>query len=108
MHRDAENMIVHLDDHQIFSNGFQLAVLPFFPSCRYIHFQHPDDTLRFIQEAFSKAEKIDVIVTDINHPGTNGYEFAKEVQALKQKYAATTLVMLVTMVGEEHPLIQEG
>ena len=78
--------ILHLDDHQLFLNGFQTAVTKICDNYRFIQFNHPDEALDYIETSFEIDNPVDIIITDYNHPGMKGYEFAVGVKVLELKY----------------------
>ena len=78
--------ILHLDDHVMFQNGMQRAITDITDDYRIIHFQHPDEALDYIETSFEIDNPVDIIITDYNHPGMDGYVFAVAVKTLELKY----------------------
>lgn len=78
--------ILHLDDHPDFINRLWHWVNKLNDQLRHIPFYHPDEALSYLETAFWVDQHIDLIMTDFNHYGMDGYEFAVAVQALELKY----------------------
>ena len=88
--------IVYLDDHSVYRNGVQACIDPNKERFFFMHFGHADDALRYIKNSFDNNCKIDLIITDYNHPGINGYQFAKEVRALEKLHNKKTPIFLIS------------
>ena len=97
----ALKYILHLDDHQLFLNGLQTAVTKISDNYRFIQFQHPDEALDYIETSFEIDNPVDIIITDYNHPGMKGYEFAVGVKVLELKYQRKYKipVLMISMAG---------
>lgn len=102
--------IVHLDDHEIFGRGMEIGVKDkFFPDSEWKHFLHPDDTLAYIEDKFARNDSVNFIITDIMHPGLNGYEFAQAIRTLELEYNMFRIpIIVVSMRKEENPLFHVG
>lgn len=96
---DERRNIVQLDDHQLFCKGLNGCILSKKPKWAITSFQHPDPTLAHILQSLELQEQIDLIITDINHPGLNGYEFAKKVRLGEAKYGSRIPIVVVSMVA---------
>ena len=99
--------VIHLDDHFLFSEGFKRCMKLHSISLFYLHFTFPADALRYITNCSDCDEKIDLVVTDFNHPGIDGYHFAREVRDI-QKNSLRSQVLMLTMAGPEKELIARG
>jgi len=100
------NYILHLDDHQLFLNGFQTAVTKISDNYRFIQFQHPDEALDYIETSFEIDNPVDIIITDFNHMGLNGYDFSCAVKNLEIKYKRhykIPVLMVSMVVSYFHP-----
>ena len=98
--------ILHLDDHITFLNGFQTGVTDLCEDYRIIQFRHPDEALAYIETSFLINNTVDIIITDYNHPGLDGYEFARAVKVLEIKYERSYKlpVLMVSMISSDfHP-----
>ena len=81
--------LVHLDDHSLFGKALMLGVRDkYLPVCNWNHFFHPDNALEYIENLFIDKRDVHYIITDFNHPGMNGCEFAIKVKELQAKYLA--------------------
>lgn len=94
---------VHVDDHQLFSKGFDTLVRPFFPKLEIIHIQNGTEALHYIENAIDEEKAIDLIVTDINHPGLRGDEMIKKIRFYEDLFRLPRIpIVVLTMVGEEN------
>lgn len=102
--------IIHLDDHSLFANGMKIGVKErFFPNSDWKHFIHPDAALSFIEDKFGRNESINIIITDILHPGKNGYEFGKAIRDLEAEYNMFRIpIIVVSMCPAENHFVQSG
>jgi DNA-binding NarL/FixJ family response regulator len=100
--------IVHLDDHDLFSSGVEMLLQTHFPQVNYINFKSPEDCLEYIADAYKAGTTISLIVTDFNHPGLNGYEFAEQVRVIEKNQGFRTPILLLSMVPGDHPKAKDG
>lgn len=105
MHRKR---VIHLDDHNLFSTGLKNVLKKEFPNVYYLHFQDVDEALQYIANAIDENELISLLVTDFNHVGINGYEFAKKVRGLELGKLARIPILLLSMTTESNPKVQDG
>lgn len=101
--------IIHLDDHEIFSTGLKQGCLnklnfPFL----YLHFTDSDNCLQYINNSILLGAPIDLLITDFNHPGLHGYEFALEVRRLCQEAFEYIPILLISMAGLDKEGILKG
>jgi CheY-like chemotaxis protein len=75
--------IVYLDDHVLYPDAVMKHVDPKKDRFLFIRFQHPDQCLKYVYNSIESNSKIDVIITDFNHPGMNGFDFSLSVRALE-------------------------
>lgn len=79
--------VVILDDHELYVKQFiEWMKQRYFPESTWYSFTHPEDAITFLKESYTAKTDIHLIITDFNHPGINGCEFAKEVEQLEMKY----------------------
>lgn len=102
--------IIHLDDHSLFANAMKIGVKErFFPNSDWKHFIHPDAALSFIEDKFGRNESINIIITDILHPGLNGYEFAKAIRDLEAEYNMFRIpIIVVSICPADNHFVQSG
>lgn len=94
--------ILHLDDHKLFAEALKNCILPFFPLADIINIQDGYRALRLIKELNGDKLKLDLIITDINHPGLKGDEFLQELRILEENTkAARTAALVVSFVNEK-------
>lgn len=102
----GKSCIVHLEDQELYSNSIQHIITTAFPGINYRSFKDVWLALQFIMTRIERGKTIDLIITDFNHPGINGYRFAKLVRELER--GTNIPIILLTMVNLENHLIQEG
>jgi CheY-like chemotaxis protein len=106
----ANRLVVHLDDHPLFANKLKDKIRDsYLPGSEWVHFTHPSEAINFIQARLASEKPVDLVITDINHPGLNGYEFAKIVKMLQDDYHSFRIpVIALSVVGYDNYLIQQG
>jgi len=77
--------ILHLDDHKLFAKGLENCILPFFPLADIINIKDGHRALRFMKDIITDKSRIDLIITDINHPGLKGDEFLVQLRQFEYK-----------------------
>jgi CheY-like chemotaxis protein len=90
----------------MFQNGMQRAITDITDDYRIIHFQHPDEALNYIETSFEIDNPVDIIISDYNHPGMDGYVFAVTVKMLELKYQRKykiPLLMISLVASYFHP-----
>ena len=94
--------ILHLDDHRIFADGLVNAVRKWFPNAVFKNIQNGDEALAYVKSILVLNKKLDLIVTDINHPGLHGIEFATEVRIIEKAFGRRTPILFITMVDDDY------
>ncbi len=102
----AQKNIIHLDDHTLFQKGFQSILKKQNDDFFVYQFQHPKDAIEYINTCLELNVKIDLVITDYNHPGLNGYEFAKKIRTLEMEHGTYIPILLFTMVTIDNLKIQ--
>ena len=74
--------IVHFDDHKLLTDGVGNWVRRKMPNISIISLNEYYAALDCVKNLFENREKIDLLITDFNHPGPNGYEFAKAIRTI--------------------------
>lgn len=100
--------LVHLDDHMIFSAGFQKQIDPERKIFFIQSFVDSKDALRYIRNSLDSGERIDMILTDFRHLGDDGYEFASAVRNYETAFSCCIPILLLTMYPVDYELIQKG
>ena len=94
--------IIYLDDHRLFFKGMMQGIRPFFPKANIINITNGDEALRLIQRHIVNKVAIDLVITDINHPGINGIEFLKELRNFEVlQHSARIPAIVISMVELE-------
>lgn len=60
-----------------------LCLKPFFSNIDITQFSDGDEALEFLKHNISHYKKIDLLITDINHPGLKGHDLVKAVRKLE-------------------------
>ena len=96
---DYRNLfVVHLDDHRITGRRVvKITLIEKLPNIQIAEFVENMSALSFIKECFQKRKRIDLIITDYNHPGENGLVFANKVRELEFAYSIKIPIILLTM-----------
>ncbi len=97
--------IVHLDDHSIFRDGVSKScILPFFTKPELFGFSDGDEAYDFIKTEITANRKIDLIITDINHPGLKGNQFANAIRDYEKLFnnAIHIPILIISMVEEKN------
>ena len=97
--------IIHLDDHSLFRDGvLKYCIKPFFTNPDVIEFSNGDEAYKFIMDEIEANKKIDLIITDINHPGLKGNEFVKAVRYYENLFNSSMHIpiIILSMVEETY------
>jgi CheY-like chemotaxis protein len=100
--------IIHLDDHPLFCKAVRNCLTQHAMCKSYFSFHQSDQALQHIQNQLAAHHRIDVIITDFNHPGVDGFDFAREVRELEADDNKKHPILLLTMMALTHPIIQKG
>ena len=99
--------ILHLDDHRLFLDGMRVAILSRYPKATIEALSSNEEALTRLRVLLVGNERPDFIVTDFNHLGGNGLEFATEAKLLCEKLGAKIPIIMVTM-RQERDTIPDG
>ena len=95
--------IVYLDDHLLFSKAMsQECIYPNFPNARLLQFTNGDSAHDYLENAIKSNEKIDLFITDINHPGMQGDCLSHALRSYEKKFASPFKIpiLIVSMAAE--------
>ena len=95
---NARRNIVYLDDHRLFTSGVCKAVDPEQNKFLFQVFHHPDEAMHYIETCMELNTRIDLVLSDQNHPGREGLDFAVDVKELANQYGKFIPFMLLSMV----------
>lgn len=93
--------IIHLDDHKIFREGIKTCIQKAYPDIIFQEFSDNQNALRYINTCFQNSHRINLIITDYNHFGNDGLEFAMDIRKLEKVYGLKTPIMLLSMTDDE-------
>jgi response regulator RpfG family c-di-GMP phosphodiesterase len=101
--------IIHLEDHELFGNGLWQSCLNKLDFPVY-HLQFTDaaSCIQYVNNSLLLEAPIDLIITDFNHPGLTGYEFALAIRRLCLEASVHIPVLLLTMAGPDKEGIAKG
>ena len=99
-----EFKIVYLDDHLLFSRAMsKLCIYPYFPNASLIQFTNGDRAHDYLENAIKAHDKIDLFITDINHPGMQGDCLAHAIRSYEKKFASPLkMPILIVSMGAEN------
>ena len=95
--------ILILDDHRVFRHGLiDYCIKLFFKNIELIEFENGDEAYEFIKNEISSKSKIDLFITDINHPGLRGQELVKSIRFYEGLSATPNRIpiIILSMVDE--------
>lgn len=76
--------IVYLEDHSLFRETvINYCIKPFFSNIHLIEFSDGNDAYRYIKNDLQANGQIDLIITDIYHPGMRGNELVNAVRFIE-------------------------
>jgi len=99
----VEFKIVYLDDHLLFSNAMtKQCIYPYFPNACFIQFTNGDRAYDYLENAIKAHNKIDLFITDINHPGIQGDYLAHFIRTHEKTSASPFVIpiLVVSMVAD--------
>ena len=99
--------IIQVDDHKLFLAGMRTAIHSRYPNAIIEDFTTNDKASNRLKEILHYKKQPDIVITDYNHPGGNGLEFAHEVKSLAEKHGVKIPILMVTMV-EMKSILSEG
>lgn len=108
---ENKRKIVHLDDHRLFIKGVQDYIIqPNFPEVYYIPYNNTDEAFYHITSSLINKDRIDLLITDLTHPGLDGYEFAEAIRGFQYTFGGIHIpILLLTFHSDKSsPLIEKG
>ena len=94
--------IVYLDDHTLYRRSLtDYCIKPFFTNIELIDFTDGNTAINFISNQLREDNKLNLIISDINHPGLKGNELAFKIRYYENLYKRfRTPIMILSMVDE--------
>ena len=111
LHRDGvlpssyRTRIVYIEDHSIFREAvINNCIKPFFKNLHLTEFTNGNDAFEYIKNEINANSKIDLIITDINHPGMSGYKLVDAVHEYEKSTGSDKFIpiIVITMIEETH------
>jgi len=93
--------ILHLDDQILFAGGILNCILKKFPNVAIKNIQNGDEALKYVSSCIINKKKLDLIITDINHPGLNGVDFANAVRLIEKDFKNKIPIIFITMIDDK-------
>ena len=80
----------------------QQCIYQYFPNARLTQFTNGDRAHEFLEASIKAHDKIDLFITDINHPGMQGDYLAHFIRTHEKAYSSPFVIpiLVVSMVGE--------
>ena len=104
--------IVYLEDHKLFSDAVsEYCIKPFFPLVNFTILANGDDAYAYIKRQIDKNSRIDLFITDINHPGVKGAALIKMIRQYEKEkgdISRIPIMVLTMMAGTFVPQLVEG
>jgi response regulator RpfG family c-di-GMP phosphodiesterase len=63
--------------------------------------QNGDEALKYVSLCVINKKKLDLIITDINHPGLYGVDFANAVRLIEKDFKNKIPIIFITMVDDK-------
>jgi DNA-binding NarL/FixJ family response regulator len=93
--------ILHLDDHLLYASGISICIKKKFPNVIIKNIQNGDEALKYVSFCMNNKHTLDLIITDINHPGLNGLDFANAVRLIEKDFINNIPIIFITMVDDQ-------
>lgn len=101
--------IIHMDDHILFTNGLYNLIKPQLGNSFYLRFNEVEDALRYMINSIKADAMPNLLITDLSHPGINGYEFALQIRKEERKWQRSRIpIIMLTMHNIEQSFIKLG
>ena len=92
--------IFWLEDHELYFKGVCNCILKKFPNAIFTHVRDGDKALEFMINYNKNNPRIDLIITDIKHPGISGIEFASVIRNLEINNKFKIPILFITMMDD--------
>lgn len=93
--------IVHLDDHLLFAKGIDNCILKKYPNAKFKNIQNGTVALAYILNCLYKKERIDLIITDLSHPGLDGVSFSRLIREKEANSGSNIPLLFITMHNDK-------
>lgn len=92
--------IIYLDDHKIFFDGVSRCICKKYPNATFTYFQNGNEALEYLINYNKKNRLIDLIITDIYHPGIDGIQFTESIRELEKCNERKIPILFITMYDD--------
>ncbi len=101
--------IIHLDDHRIVCEAVRNLVKSQIPGCYYLCFTDTSAAFKYLINSIDSGNPPDLLVTDFNHNGMNGYEFSKSIRQVEKLLNRKPMkILLLMMLSNKVSAISRG
>ncbi len=90
--------IVHFDDHKIFLRGVELSLESKFPNLHLASFTDGIEALNYIENCYSRNERLDIILSGIKQPVIDGFEFAQVLRIIEKRFDKSVPIIIISML----------
>lgn len=105
---DRSFHIVCLDDHKLFSTAIsEFCIKPFFPLAKLEMLRNGDDAYAYIKSQIDHNNRIDLFITDINHPGLKGGALIKMIRQYEKEKGCTYRIPIVVITMMDCAFVPE-
>jgi len=98
--------ILYLDDHYPVSTAVSQCIGKKFPNASWRFIQDGDSALLYVKNCFDNGKPLDLIITDIMHPGLNGVDFANAVRENEQNHNGKIPILFLSLIDTKS-ILQE-
>lgn len=98
VHLTTPLRIVYIDDHRLFRNGIiDYCIRPFFNNVELIQFSNGTAAANFLESEIKAGNKIDLVITDINHPGLKGNHLVRLLRDQEKLYGGNKRIPVIVI-----------
>lgn len=90
--------ILHLDDHLLYGKGVAICIKEKFPNVVIKNIQDGNEAIKYVEYSLQNNLAIDLIISDVNHPGLDGLSFCESVKKIEIEYSKCIPLIFLTMV----------
>lgn len=91
--------VLHLDDHRMIHISLKNILKKQYPELNFLNIPDGDTALRYVCKSVKNESPIDLVISDINHPGLNGLSFIKAIR--RHEMGKKLPVLFFTMMNND-------
>jgi CheY-like chemotaxis protein len=100
--------IIFLDDHTLYSYSMGKLVNEKINKLQFTFFQNGNDAIEYVRVCLKSNKKIDMIISDINHPGLDGIKFSRKVRKMELGSKQHIPILILSFATPSHPILKKG